>query len=127
MRIGWRQRRFIEANKKGSLMPNPNEAIVTVDSSGNVHCTPDPLPARGSNVHLKFVLQTDGYTFRDDNAVVVTDPGSQFPESSKTQPDKTVAKLLDRNNERGSFKYTLYLKTPDGQPLEYDPTIQNEL
>jgi len=109
-------------------MPNPNHADVTVDDSGTIHCNPEPLPARGNNAVLKFDLLTSGYVFPDSGAIVVTSPGTQFPDPSQTQPNKTTVHLSDRNDQRGDFKYTVIVKrVSDGQLIEHDPIIQNEL
>jgi hypothetical protein len=109
-------------------MPNPNHVDVTVDGNGTIQCTPDPVSARGGNAVLKFDLQTSGYVFPDSGAIVITDPGTQFPDPSQTQPSKTTVHLNDRNTERGDFKYTVTVKRlSDGQLIEHDPIIKNEL
>jgi len=109
-------------------MPNPNQVTVTVDASGNIQCAPDPVSARGNNAVLKFDLQGSGFVFPDDNAIVVTSPGTQFPDPSQTQPSKTSVHLKDLNTARGDFKYTVTVKrVSDGQLFELDPIIRNEL
>ncbi|HEV8315617.1 MAG TPA: hypothetical protein VGQ23_21355 [Burkholderiaceae bacterium] len=110
-------------------MPNnTNHIAVTVDASGNVACNPDPVPVRGSNATLRFEVQTTGYAFPDNDAVIVSDPGTQFPDPSHTQgPSNTSATLHDNNTTAGSFKYTVTVKRlSDGQLIPYDPTILNE-
>lgn len=106
---------------------NPNHVTVTVDPLGKVACDPDPLPADGRDIHLKFVLNTAGYVFPQDAAVVVSNPGVEFPEPSRTlPPNDTQATLFDRNTQKGSFKYTVTVQqVATGNLIEYDPTIDN--
>ena len=105
----------------------PNHVFVTVDTSGKVHCAPNPLPADGRNIELKFVLEADGYVFPQDNAVIVSEPGAEFPEPSKTlTPDDTKATLFDRNTGPGTFRYTVTVQeVATGKHLRHDPTINN--
>jgi len=106
----------------------PNRVIVTVDADKNVVCDPDTLPAIGHNVELKFVLKTAGYVFPNDGtAVVVDNPGSEFPRPSKAlPPDDTTAMLFNCNSKAGTFKYTATVwPIGGGAPLSVDPTIQN--
>jgi len=105
----------------------PNHVHVSVDNSGNVVCKPNPLPATGRDVTLKFVLKTDGYVFPNDGAVVVSEPGLQFPEPSQTvPPSNTIATLLDRNTALATFSYTVTVQqVSSGQLLRIDPTIIN--
>jgi len=104
----------------------PNHVHVTVDS-GKVVCDPHALPATGRDVKLKFVLKTDGYVFPNEGAVVVSQPGLQFPEPSQTvPPSNTIATLLDRNTAVGTFSYTVTVQqVSSGQLLRVDPTIIN--
>jgi hypothetical protein len=106
----------------------PNRVIVTVDTHKKIACTPDPLPADGRNVELTFVLQTDGYVFpTDGTAIVVTNPGTEFPTPSRTlPPNNTTAMLFNHNSKAGTFKYTAtVLPVGGGAPLIFDPTIVN--
>ena len=105
----------------------PNHVHVTVDSSDKVFCDPNPLPADGRDIKLKFVLKTAGYVFPQTDAVVVSDPGTEFPEPSKTiGPEDTKATLFDRNTGPGSFAYIVTVKKLlTGELLKHDPTIEN--
>lgn len=106
----------------------PNQVNVTVDASNNIICSPDPLPAVGRNVELRFVLKTEGYVFPNDGtAVVVDNPGSEFPRPSKAlPPDDRTATLFNCNSKAGSFKYTATVwPIGGGAPLSLDPTINN--
>jgi hypothetical protein len=107
---------------------NPSRVTVTVDASGTPVCSPDPVRVRGRDAQLMFELQTAGYVFPKDGAVVVSDPGSQFPQPSRTlPPHDTTATLLDRNTEVASFKYTVTVKNiATGQLVPLDPIIQND-
>jgi hypothetical protein len=106
-------------------MPNPNEVTVSL-ANGQWTCSPDPIVPRGPNAAIHFHLAADGYSFRATEAVVVADGGEQFPEKSKTKDPKT-AKLLDRNNRHGKFKYSVFLtQDGSGKEVEIDPIISNE-
>lgn len=104
-----------------------HHVIVTVDANKNVVCNPEQISVLGCDTVLKFLLQTDGYVFPKENAVVVTNPGSQFPFPSRTLPKvPTKATLYDHNTEAGNFKYSVYVKdAATGQILMVDPTITN--
>ena len=107
---------------------NPSRVTVTVDASGTPACSPDPVSVRGRDALLRFELQTAGYVFPKDGAVVVSDPGPQFPQPSRTlPPHDTTATLLDRNTEVATFKYTVTVKNvATGQLVPLDPTIINQ-
>jgi hypothetical protein len=106
----------------------PNQVVVTVDASNNVICDPETVPALGRNIELKFVLKTDGYVFPNDGtAVVVDNPGTEFPRPSKAlPPDDRTAMLFNCNSKAGTFKYTATVwPIGGGTPLSVDPSIQN--
>ncbi len=107
---------------------NPNQVTVTVDASGTIACAPDPVRAHGRSALLRFVLQSAGYVFPQGGAIVVDQPGSQFPQPSRTlPPNDTTATLLDLNTQAGDFKYTVSVQqVASGQTLQLDPTIINE-
>jgi hypothetical protein len=106
---------------------DPHEVIVTVDARQTVTCTPENVSVRGHDTVLKFLLQTDGYVFPKEGAVVVDKPGQQFPFPSRTLPKQpTKATLYDHNTAAGDFKYTVYVQdVATGKLLELDPTIKN--
>jgi len=108
---------------------DPHQVIVTVDAKKNVVCTPEAVKVSGCDTVLKFLLQTDGYVFRESDAVVVSDPGKQFPFPSRTLPKHpTKATLYDHNTVGGDFKYSVYVKdVATGAILFVDPTINNDL
>jgi len=104
----------------------PNQVIVTVDTDSKVSCDPDPIWADGRKIHLQFLLQTDGYIFPEDNAIVVQNGGTEFPDPSRTVgPDNVVAKIYDHNSSAGTFKYTVTVQKVGGGQIVYDPTIHN--
>jgi len=108
---------------------NPHHVIVTVDSKKKVVCNPEHVAVIDRcNAVLKFELQTDGYVFPEQGAVVVTDPGKQFPFPSRTLPKHpTRATLYDDNSVGGAFKYSVYVKdVATGEILMVDPMINNE-
>lgn len=106
---------------------NTKQLTVTVDADDNVHVTPDHVKVQGKNVLLTFDLDTPGYIFAGTGAVVVTDPGSQFPITSWTlPPTSTTAVLLDLCTETGIFSYTVHVqKVSSGKRLWVDPIIEN--
>lgn len=104
----------------------PNHVTVTIDTNGKVACDPNPVPADGRDIKLKFLLQADGYVFPEDGAVVVSEPGVEFPEPSQTLPGNTSATLFDRNSKAGTFRYTVTVqKVATGELLRHDPSINN--
>ena len=106
----------------------PNHVKVTIDASGKPVCDPHDLPVAGCDAVLKFSLDADGYVFLEDGAVVVKDPGDEFPFPSRTlPPDDTKATLYDRNTGTGAFSYAVFVKKlGTGEILRVDPTINNE-
>ncbi|MEP7101514.1 MAG: hypothetical protein ABI781_13455 [Burkholderiales bacterium] len=108
---------------------DPHRITVTVDANQNVVCDPEHVAVTDRcNAVLKFVLQTDGYVFPEQDAVVVTNPGKQFPFPSRTLPKHpTRATLYDDNSVGGAFKYSVYVKdAATGKILMVDPVINNE-
>lgn len=105
-----------------------NQVIVTVEANGTVACSPEQLFVKSCDAVLKFELQTAGYVFPKDAAVVVDTPGKQFPFPSRTLPaHPTTATLYDHNTEARNFKYTVAVqRVSDGALLALDPTITNE-
>ena len=110
------------------ILAQPNEVVVTVDAKGLITCTPDHLTVRGSDAVLKFSLETEGYVFPKEGAVVVENPGKEFPFPSRTLKARpTTATLYDYNTEVGKFKYMVTVqRLADGSRLELDPTIGND-
>jgi len=110
------------------ITSDPHQVIVTVEADKTVVCTPEQVSVKGCDTVLKFLLQTDGYVFRQDDAVVVSDPGKQFPFPSRTLPKQpTKATLYDHNTASGGFKYSVYVTdVATGEVLFVDPTINND-
>lgn len=106
----------------------PNRVIVKVDADGKPTCTPAILSVSAPSVDLLFILQATGYVFPASNAVVVTNPGTQFPNGSQTVPPaNTRATLYDANTLPGDFAYTVTVQhVASGQQSSVDPTIRNE-
>jgi len=109
-------------------MPHTKTKVVavTVDDTGHVTTTPNPVKVRNQNVLLAFQLLTPGYAFPDSEAIVVSDGGEQFPFPSWTLSGSTAA-LLDANSAAGDFAYTVsVVELATGKALRIDPSIQNE-
>lgn len=104
----------------------PN-VVVTVGADNQPVCTPDTVRARGRNAVLMFELRAAGYVFPASGAVVVADPGTQFPEPSRTVgPRDTRALLLDINSDKRTYKYTVAVQhVATGTIVRLDPAIQN--
>lgn len=104
---------------------NVKHVNVSVDSSGAISCSPDPANLSGSNVLVVFRLDTPGYAFPENNAVVVSNPGSQFPYPSWTAyPGYAV--LFDLDGDDNSYSYTVsVVDLSTGRTLSVDPTIKN--
>lgn len=102
-----------------------NTVNVSVSTTGLISCTPDPVPISGSNVNIIFNLLTTGYSFRNNAAVVVSNPGSQFPNPSVTA-SSILVNLFDANSDAKKYKYTVHLvNDSSGESLSLDPTIEN--
>lgn len=108
-----------------------NPPVIHVDVSvdpkaGSIVCSPDPVPVKARNALVAFHLKSDGFRFREQNAIVVTDPRRDFPYPSWTVgPDR--ATLLDLDSTAASYKYSVFLvDTRSGKEISVDPTIENE-
>lgn len=102
---------------------------VSVDGSGTIQCSPDPVPVRNGPHRLVFALApgVSDYVFVEQGAIVVEDGGADFPYPSRTKPGGKVATLHDCNGDAGDYKYSVFLRQlSTGKVVELDPTIQNE-
>ena len=98
---------------------------VTVESSGCIVCSPDPVRVRTTDTVLSFKLRTPGFAFRDQNAIVVANPGPDFPNPSRTVKP-TRATLVDLDKENASYSYSVYVVDQStGKVITGDPTIEN--
>lgn len=103
------------------------QVTVTVKSDETIVCSPDPIDVRAGQGVLEFVLQAPGYVFRQHDAIVVSNPGRDFPRPSVTSACGTKATLRDRNLDNREYKYSVYLKqVSTGRIVCVDPTIRNE-
>jgi hypothetical protein len=103
------------------------DVTVTVTPTGDVSCTPDPVVVSAAQSTISFRMATTGWVFRASNAIVVLNPGSDFPLPSKTSPDGKRAVLQDRDTTAGSYPYTVYVVHPaSGREASVDPTIENQ-
>lgn len=108
-------------------MPKIKQVTVSVDAAGQVSCSPATATVSGgSNFLVTFKLQTPGYVFPGTDAVVVTNPGNQFPYGSWTM-NPTSASIFDANTEPGDYPYTVtVINASTGGPVSMDPIIKNE-
>lgn len=98
---------------------------VSVNSMGQVCCSPDPAPVSGTNALITFNLATSGYAFPSNNAITVINPESQFPYGPWNISSASVG-LFDANTDENSYKYTVHvIRLSDNTTLEYDPMIEN--
>jgi hypothetical protein len=103
------------------------DVTVTVTPNGDVTCSPDPVVVSAAQSTVSFRMATTGWVFRATNAIVVLNPGSDFPLPSKTSPDGKKAVLQDRDTTTGSYAYTVYVLHPaSGREASVDPTIENQ-
>lgn len=103
------------------------DVTVTVSPEGDVSCTPDPLVVSVSKKTLVFRMATAGWNFTPQHAVVVSQPGGDFPQPSQTLPGGRIATLLDRDVQAGSYPYTVNVYEPStGRKGSVDPTIENQ-
>lgn len=98
---------------------------VTVNSMGQVVCSPDPVPISGASALISFQLQTSGYAFAATNPVVVISPSNQFP-YGPWSPSSGQVCLFDANTDSNSYKYSVHLiNLSNNQPVSVDPVIEN--
>lgn len=103
------------------------DVLVSVTAGGDVVCTPDPVVVKTTKSTLVFRLVTPGWEFRAQDAIVVSQPGTEFPEPSKTAPGGSKATLFDRDRSVGSYAYTVNVWQPStGRTGTVDPTIENQ-
>jgi len=103
------------------------QVTVTVGADEAIVCSPDPIDVKRGQTIVEFRLATPGYVFRQRNAIVVTDPGRDFPVPPVTSPDGTVVTLRDRRLDSREYKYSVYLvQVSTGKVICVDPTIRNE-
>lgn len=101
---------------------------VTVNSEGTIVCSPDPITVKRGQSGLKFQLQAPGYVFRQKNAIVVSNPGRDFPLPSATSADGMTATLRDEHLDCCDYKYSVYLmEVSSGRIIDVDPIIRNEV
>ncbi|MBI5719772.1 MAG: hypothetical protein HZC37_19040 [Burkholderiales bacterium] len=103
------------------------EVTVTVQGDETIVCSPDPISVKAGQHVVEFQLATPGYVFRRHDAIVVSNPGRDFPRPSVTSPCGTKATLRDRDLDREEYKYTVYLvQVATGRIISVDPVIRNE-
>lgn len=107
--------------------PDVTVTVVTNDGKTSIVCSPDPVVVKSGHCSMVFKLDTAGYVFREEYAVVVSKPGTDFPRPSSTSPSGTTATLWNRDSEKSSYKYSIFLKDlATGKILFVDPTIEND-
>lgn len=107
-------------------MPNKIKQVSVTVSGGVVTCTPSTAVINQSNVLIVLQLQTTGYAFPSTDAIVVANPGTQFPNPSWTV-DANTAAIQDVNSAAGNFSYTVtVVEVDNGNRLSLDPSIRNE-
>ena len=99
---------------------------VTVDREGRISCHPDPVVVKGADALLSFNLLTPGYAFALQGAIVVKNPGKDFPIPSWTVQSSSAA-LLDLCSFSAEYDYGVtVLEAATGKVLTVDPGIKNE-
>ena len=103
------------------------QVTVTVAGDQPLVCSPDPLDVKPGQGAVEFRLATPGYVFRQQNAIVVSNPGRDFPRPSVTSACGTQATLRDRDLDSREYKYSVFLKQlSTGLIISVDPTINND-
>lgn len=99
---------------------------ISVTPAGFIQCSPDPLPVRGRDATLTFLLETAGYRFPINRAVMVkAAPNAQFPFPAQTRDARTVT-LYDANTDDLLYPYTVrVISLEDERLIERDPSIEN--
>src|SRR5688500_13055765 len=100
-------------------IPQRVDVTVSVTKSGCIVCSPDPVVVKSPDAVLNFHLATAGYRFREDDPIVVDNPGSAFPYPSRTHHG-TTATLVDCDQSRADYSYSVYLLDPKGQVVTGD-------
>lgn len=90
-------------------------------------CSPDPVDVTSVDSRLRFELPANGdWVFPARGAVVISDPGTQFPNGCHRVGERVVL-LKDCNTATGRFKYTVSVRNRvNGRSLTLDPEIRNE-
>ncbi len=97
---------------------------VSVVAGGKAVCNPDIAVVNEPGTLLSFQLVTPGWAFPSEEAIVVRDPGNNFPYPSWTvQPQ--LATLLDADTDSGDYAYGVVVQSESGQRIFVDPTIRN--
>src|SRR5712691_5594864 len=103
----------------------PRETNVTVDEKqAYLVVDQEPIIVRGQDVTIVWRIATSGYEFPPDG-VVFRDARYQFISCA---PKGNIFQCLDRNTEKGRFKYTIKVR-PTGTaraPHPLDPTVMND-
>ncbi|MBI3368263.1 MAG: hypothetical protein HY021_07410 [Burkholderiales bacterium] len=89
-------------------------------------CSPDPVTVTCADGQLRFELANSGYGFPKENAIVVTDGGTQFPLPCNWHSNQLVT-LHDKASHKGSYKYTVtVVNLASGEKIVLDPGIDND-
>lgn len=115
------------ARAETGTTPDVTVTVVKSGSKTSIVCSPDPVVVKSGHCSMVFKLDTAGYVFREEHAIVVSHPGTDFPRPSITSPDGRKATLVNRDREKNDYKYSVFLKDKaTGRILFVDPTIQND-
>lgn len=109
---------------------NPDDVVsvlVTLDpGSGLPVCTPNPVVVTAPDTLIVFRLDAANHQFPSADAVVVSEPGDDFPYPCWRTDRHTVA-LYDAADDNLSFRYTVtVINTSTGEPVRVDPGISNQ-
>lgn len=99
--------------------------VSVVDNA--IVCSPDPVDVGSPNSQLRFELPENGnWIFPAQNAIVVSNPGAEFPARCHRVSDWVVT-LHDCNSAPGSYSYTVNVTSrSSGATLSHDPIIRND-
>jgi hypothetical protein len=104
-----------------TVVPDP-----TSEDGVTIQCEPDPVQVGVCDTLISFKLDTAGYRFKKENAIVLKEESTDFPYDSWTI-SHTHAALLDKCDIKGeTFGYYVHLiRDSDKKEISVDPFIKN--
>ena len=112
------------ANLTDTTYPIAVHVTVDIYGKGTATCFPPTATPTLPNTTLDFTIVTSGWNFDPTIGIVVTNPGTQFPNAPWL--GTTTATLLDLNTDTNEYSYTVnVVKATTGELVSHDPMIKN--
>jgi hypothetical protein len=99
--------------------------ITVVCTNGVASATPDYYIPAGYKPAMTWIIQTSGYTFRDDGISFKTAEGNSEFDGQNPLPGSTRYSRLNRHTKPGTYAYSIYLRGPGGARCDHDPFVFN--